>query len=96
MNVVQRKSMTLERFLRWEEKQELRYEFDGVHPVATTGGTVAHDRITYNLQRALDTRLTGKPCRSYGPNVKIIAAGSVRYSDAVVTCTLPAHDRARR
>ena len=27
-------SMTPEEFLTWEEKQELRYEFDGVRPVA--------------------------------------------------------------
>ena len=30
---------TLEEFLDWERGQELRHEFDGVQPVAMTGGT---------------------------------------------------------
>ncbi len=50
--------MTLAEFLAWEERQELRYEFDGVAPVAMTGGTAAHDRITFNLRKVLDARLT--------------------------------------
>ena len=29
---------TLEEFLDWERGQELRYEFDGVQPVAMRGG----------------------------------------------------------
>lgn len=39
MNVALRKPMALPEFLAWEERQELRYEFDGVQPVAMTGGT---------------------------------------------------------
>src|SRR3954452_21008972 len=57
MNVAMRKSMTLAEFLDWEERQDARYEFDGFEPEAMTGGTVAHDRITFNLQKALDARL---------------------------------------
>jgi Uma2 family endonuclease len=91
-NIALRKSMTLSEFLAWEERQELRWEFDGVHPFAMTGGPVAHDRITFNLQKALDVRLAGKPCQPYGPNVKIVVARSVRYPDAFVTCTRPARD----
>ena len=39
MNLALRKPMTLAEFLEWEERQPLRYEFDGVGPVAMTGGT---------------------------------------------------------
>ena len=78
--------MTLAEFLAWEERQELRYEFDGFAPVAMTGGTIAHDRITFNLQKALDARLAGKPCQPFGPNVKIIVDGRVRYPDGFVVC----------
>ena len=87
MNVALRKPMSLAEFLAWEERQELRYEFDGFRPVAMTDGNVAHDQLTYNLRRALDTRLAGKPCRPFGPNVKILAAGKVRYPDVLVTCS---------
>ena len=78
--------MTLSEFLAWEERQELRYEFDGFEPVAMTGGTIAHDRITFNIQRCLDARLAGKRCQPLGPNVKIIVDGRTRYPDAFVVC----------
>jgi Uma2 family endonuclease len=86
MSVALQKPITLAKFLAWEERQELRYEFDGFEPVAMTGGTIAHDRITFNLQKALDARLAGKPCRPLGPNIKIIADGRARYPDAIVVC----------
>jgi len=87
MSSALQKPMTLAEFLVWEERQELRFEFDGEHPVAMTGGTLRHDDITFNLRKALDARLGRGQCRPFGPNVKILAAGKVRYPDAVVTCT---------
>jgi len=86
MSVALRKPMTLAEFLAWEERQELRYEFDGFEPVAMTGGTIAHDQITFDLRTALASRLMGKPCRPLGPNVKIIVDGRARYPDALVVC----------
>jgi Uma2 family endonuclease len=78
--------MTLAEFLAWEERQELRYEFDGLAPLAMTGGTAAHDLITFNLRKILDARLTGRPCRPWGPNLKIVVDGHARYPDAFVAC----------
>jgi Uma2 family endonuclease len=86
MTVALRKPMSLAEFLAWEERQELRFEFDGFQPVAMTGGTFAHDQITFNLRKALDSRLRGKPCRPAGPNVKILTRGKARYPDGLVTC----------
>jgi Uma2 family endonuclease len=86
MSVALRTPMTLAEFLLWEERQELRYEFDGFEPVAMTGGTIAHDQIIFDLRTALAARLAGTPCRALGPNVKIIADGRARYPDAVVVC----------
>jgi len=51
-----------------------------------TGGTVAHDQITFDLRAALAARLAGKPCRPLGPNVKIIVDGRIRYPDGFVVC----------
>jgi Uma2 family endonuclease len=84
MSVAVHTPMTLADFLAWEERQELRYEFDGFEPVAMTGGTIAHGRITFGLQQSLAARLAGKPCRPLGPNVKIIVDGRTRYPDALV------------
>lgn len=84
--------MTLDAFLAWEREQEVRFEFDGFAPVAMTGGTVAHSAIATNLVRALQDRLRGSPCRAFRGDVKILAAGRVRYPDALVTCTPVAND----
>jgi Uma2 family endonuclease len=86
MSATLRTPITLAQFLAWEARQELRYEFDGFQPVAMTGGTAAHDRITFNLQKALDSRLGGSRCRPWGPNMKIIVDGRARYPDCVVVC----------
>jgi Uma2 family endonuclease len=91
MNIAIRKPaaapMTLEQFLTWEERQELRYEFDGIRPIAMVGGTIAHSTIQANLLIALGNRLRGAPCRPHGSHMKIKVAGRIRYSDAFVVCT---------
>src|SRR5690349_17752200 len=87
MSVTLRKPMTMEEFLVWEEQQELRYEFDGLEPQAMTGGTVVHALIAANLIAALVARLRGSPCKAYNNDLKITAAGSIRYPDAFVSCT---------
>lgn len=87
MNVALRKTMTLQQFLAWEDRQELRYEFDGFQPVAMVGGTVAHSSIQRNILVALGTRLRGKPCQPHGSHLKILVAGSIRYPEAFVVCT---------
>ncbi|MCB8878953.1 Uma2 family endonuclease [Acidisoma cellulosilytica] len=92
MNVAMRKLMTLAEFLSWENRQELRYEFDGFQPVAMTGGTAAHAGIQVNILSALATRLRGKPCRAYGSHLKIEVAGRIRYPDAFVICTPVANE----
>ena len=86
MPLALRQPMTVAEFLDWEERQELRYEFDGAQPQAMTGDTFAHDRISINLAASLVNRLRGKPCRPHGSNLKIQVMGSVRYPDAYVTC----------
>ena len=88
MNLALRKPMTLAEFLEWEERQPLRYEFDGVGPVAMTGGTAGHADIQRNLAIAVAGRLRGKPCRFYGSDLKFqVAEGHVRYPDGMVVCS---------
>lgn len=87
MNVALRQRMTLEEFLAWEEGQELRYEFDGIGPVAMAGGTAAHDRISLNIAASLVVRLRGKPCRPCGSNLKVEVMGHVRYPDGYIACS---------
>jgi Uma2 family endonuclease len=93
MSVALRQPMTLTEFLAWEDRQELRWEFDGFEPVAMTGGTVAHEVIADNILVAVQNRLVGRRCRAFGANLKIEVAGRIRYPDAFVSCTpLPPRD----
>jgi Uma2 family endonuclease len=89
MNVALRTpTMSREQFLDWAAAREERYEFDGVQPVAMTGGTTRHNIIAQNVTFALRTRLAGTPCRPLGPDVGVATtAEAVRYPDALVTCT---------
>ena len=88
MNVALKRPWTTEQFLAWEERQELRYEFDGFQPIAMAGGTAAHAAIQRNLIVALGVGLRGTPCQPYGSELKIkVADRSIRYPDAFVVCT---------
>ena len=87
MAVTLAKPMRPEEFLAWEERQELRHEFDGVQPVAMAGGTRAHARIQRNLAISIGGRLRGKPCEFLGSDLKISAGRSYRYPDGFVTCS---------
>ena len=87
MNVALRQPMTMEQFLAWEDRQELRYEFDGFRPVAMTGGTAAHAAILRNILFSLTGRLRGRSCQPYGSELKVQVAGRIRYPDAFVVCT---------
>jgi Uma2 family endonuclease len=78
--------MTLDEFVAWEDRQELRYEYDGIHARAMTGGTQSHAAIQVNLLAALKIALKGKPCRPFGSQLKVRTATSIRYPDALVTC----------
>jgi Uma2 family endonuclease len=87
MSIALHAPMSLEAFLAWEEQQELRWEFDEFEPVAMTGGTSEHSAIERNIIMAVGGRLRGKPCQLYASNLKIFAAGSIRYPDAFVVCS---------
>jgi Uma2 family endonuclease len=87
VDVALRKLMSRDDFLAWEARQELRYEFDGVRPIAMTGRTAEHSAIQRNLIAALTNRLRGKPCRAHVSELKIVVAGSIRYPDAFVVCS---------
>jgi Uma2 family endonuclease len=87
MNVALRRPMTVAAFLEWEARQETKWEFDGLRPVAMAGGTQAHDMIQGNVKAVLWTHLRGHRCRVCGPDLKVLVDGRIRYPDAFVACT---------
>jgi Uma2 family endonuclease len=78
--------LTLDEFLAWERAQPERYEFDGIQPVAMTGGSVAHARLVRRLVAALASRLRPGTCEAFGGDLKVLTTGRVRYPDATVVC----------
>ena len=88
MSIALRKVMTQQEFFDWAETQDMRYEFDGFQPVAMTGGTLGHSCVIRNVNFQLTSRLRGKTCEPLGPDAGVATVGdTVRYPDAVVTCT---------
>jgi Uma2 family endonuclease len=77
--------LLLEEFLDWEQGQAERYEFDGVQPVAMTGGSVAHARLVRRLLLALASRLPAR-CEAFGGDLKVVTSGRARYPDATIVC----------
>ena len=88
MNTALRKPrMTRDAFFGWAQAQDTRYEFDGFQPVAMTGCSPNHNRMTLNIHRALYARLKGSGCEPLGPDTGVATVGgAVRYPDALVTC----------
>ena len=80
------KPLTVEEFLVWERTQESRYEFDGVQPIAMTGGTRQHARIITRLTIVLGGRVH-PPCEVFGAELKVLTPGRVRYPDVSVVCS---------
>ena len=80
--------MTREQFFQWAQAQDARYEFDGFQPVAMIGENLRHNLMHFNLHRALHARLKGTGGRPLGADAGVATIGdSVRYPDALVTCT---------
>ena len=87
MNAPMRRPMSVAEFLEWEDKQPLRHEFDGFQVVAMAGGSRAHAAIQRNLAIAIGGRLRGHACQFFGSDLKIEAAGRIRYPDGFVVCS---------
>jgi Uma2 family endonuclease len=79
------KPLTVDEFLVWERSQPLRYEFDGIQPVARTGGCVSNARTITRLTVALANRVV-PPCEAFASELKVLTGGRVRYPDVTVAC----------
>jgi len=77
--------MTLAEFLEWEERQPMRYEFDGVGPVAMSGGTAGHAAIQRNLAIAFGA----SPVSSLGATSKFRSAMAISVIPTAWSCVPP-------
>ncbi len=56
-----------------------------MQPVAMTGGSRPHARVGARLVAALINRVQ-PPCEAFGPDLKVLTTGRIRYPDASVVC----------
>jgi Uma2 family endonuclease len=77
------KRWTVEEFLAWEDRQEGRHEFDGERIIAMTGGSVAHQKIVFNLVRTL-LHLLDPAAFDAVFEMRVRLAGWIRYPDVLV------------
>jgi Uma2 family endonuclease len=87
MDTVLAEAWTTDRFLAWEDRQEGKHEFNGHDVVAMTGGSVAHQRIVFNLCLSLMGLLAERPLTALH-EMRIRMGAVVRYPDVVV-CAAP-------
>lgn len=81
--------MTVDEYFALDELGlEQRYEFEDGMIRMMSGGSVAHDDITFNVRVALKTQLSSGPCSASGPNLRTQVTPSRKYyyPDAVVSC----------
>jgi hypothetical protein len=86
MDTVLAETWTTDGFLAWDDKQEAKHEFDGQHIILMTGGSVAHQRIVFNLCLLLMGLLDKHPLTALH-EIRIRIGTIVRYPDVVVCAT---------
>jgi Uma2 family endonuclease len=83
MDTVLDRPWTTGGFLAWEDQQDGKHEFDGLKVLATTGGTVAHQEIVFNLRVLLGRLLTGTSMRAL-QEMRLRIGTRIRYPDVLV------------
>jgi Uma2 family endonuclease len=93
-----RLTISPEEYLRREREAEDRHEYDNGRIYAMAGESPNHSRICINTARETSTRLKGKSCEAFSPNMKVCinAAGKFYYPDLSIVCgEARYHDRER-
>jgi Uma2 family endonuclease len=93
---LEKRRMTADEFLAWDETQTEKHEFVRGEVYMMTGGVDRNFTVALNLALALRQHLKGTRCRVYGMDVKlrVEAADCFFYPDMMVTCS--ARDAADR
>ncbi|GET35350.1 Uma2 family endonuclease [Microseira wollei] len=80
--------MTVDEYLEWEARQEIRHEYVNGEIFAMTGGSIPHNDIALNLYTALRPHLRPRGCRVNVSDVKLQLSSSKAYfyPDVIVSC----------
>lgn len=73
---------------------DCKYEYLNGMAYLMSGGSVVHDRISWNVGHALDSQLRSGPCRAFGVDVQVLLGTKKNskkhyaYPDATVSCNV--------
>lgn len=83
-----RKFMTPQEYLDWEEQQPIKYEYINGKVFARREEALGHNSIIINLASALNSHTRSKGCRVFmiGAKLGVSENGSFHYPDVMVTC----------
>ncbi len=86
---LQKRRMSAQEFLAWDEGQTIRHEFARGEVFMMAGGEDRNATVAGNLFIELRQHLRGTPCRVYVNDVKlrVEAADCYFYPDLMVTCS---------
>ena len=85
---------TVAEYLELERASDVRHEFHDGEILAMAGGTIRYALVVTNVSGALWSKLQGKPCRTYGSELKIGIPQEFRfvYPDSSIICGDPIPD----
>jgi Uma2 family endonuclease len=91
---VAKRRYTVAEYLELERASDVRHEFHNGEILAMAGGTIRHALVVTNVSGSLWGKLTGKPCRTYGSELKIGIPSDFRfvYPDDSIICGDPVPD----
>ena len=82
--------ISVEEYLQGELYSDIRHEYLAGEIYAMTGAKINHNCITMNVAILLGIALKGKPCRAFGPDmkIKVQSKAGIRfyYPDVSVVC----------
>jgi len=78
--------MTLDQYLAFEERSEVKYEYVAGEVYAMSGVTTRHNLITLNIAVHLRAVARARRCKVFAAEVKVRFRDRVYYPDVMVAC----------
>ena len=87
------RTMSVEEYLAYEQKGEIRHEYVNGYVYALAEGSSRHNRISLTIASHFLELVQGKPCRVYQEGMKLRTfEGVFYYPDVMVVCDKPEPD----
>ena len=78
--------MSLEEYLKFEERSAIRHEYVAGEVYAMSGPTTRHNTISLNIHRHLHSHARAGGCRVFVEAIKATVLDRVYYPDVIVAC----------